>query len=69
MVMMAMCADAADEMLLLIRAHDNESADVATITQKVAECVTNPGGARWGMASPKPWSLEKHQKTGRQRVF
>ena len=51
MVMMAMCADAADEMLLLIRAHDNESTDVATITQHIAECVTNLGGARGGGAT------------------
>eukprot|EP00959_Pyramimonas_sp_CCMP1952_P473955 9502629-Pyramimonas_sp.AAC.1 len=51
MLMLAMCADAADEMLLSIRFHDNESADVATITQKVDECVTNLGCAcDWGGA-------------------
>ena len=50
LVTLAMCADAADEMLLLIRFHDNESADVASITQKIEECVTKLGGAREGAA-------------------
>ena len=69
LVMLAMCADAADEMLLLIRFHDNESADVAAITQKVAECAANSGGARWGMPPQNPGGSKKHQEAGRQRVF
>ncbi|CAK0864262.1 unnamed protein product [Prorocentrum cordatum] len=43
MLMSAMGADAADEMLSLIRFHDNESADAATIAQKVDECVRAVG--------------------------
>ena len=50
LVTLAMCADAADEMLLLIRFHDDESADVAAITQKITECMTKLGGAREGEA-------------------
>ena len=40
-VLLAMCADASDELLLLIRFHDDESAEVACIGQKVSECITN----------------------------
>ena len=36
-----MCADASDEMLLLIRFFDDEAAEVASMSQKVTECVTN----------------------------
>ena len=50
LVTLAMCADAADEMLLLIRFHDDESADVAAITQKITECLSKFGGAREGEA-------------------
>ena len=69
LVMLAMCADAADEMLLLIRFHDNESADVAAITQKVAECVTNSGGARWGMPPQNLGASKNIRKRGANVFF
>ena len=43
-VLLAMCADASDEMLLLIRFHDDEAAEVACIGQKLSECITNLQG-------------------------
>ncbi len=46
---LAMYADAAGEMLLLIRFHD-ESAGAAAIAQKITECMTKLGGAREGEA-------------------
>ena len=67
--MLAMCADAADEMLLLIRFHDNESADVATITEKIAECATNPGGARWGMPPQNLGASKNIRKRGANVFF
>ena len=41
LVLLAMCADAADEMLLFIRFHDDETADVACIAQMVVGTLTN----------------------------